>query len=77
MAFVTFTTRDDEIVEGSEVFTVTLDVPADAATLGVRKESPDVANITIIDDNDGMIQIAILLLAIYILCTYNSDQCEV
>ena len=58
MVFVTFTTRDDEIVEGSEIFMITLDVPADAAILGVRKESPDVANITIIDDNDGMIQIA-------------------
>ena len=55
MAFVTFSTRDDEIVEGNEVFTVTLDIPAAAALLGVQKKSPDVADITIIDDNDGMI----------------------
>lgn len=56
MAFVTFSTRDDEIVEGNEVFTVTLNVPVDSESLGVRKKSPDVANITIIDDNDGMIK---------------------
>ena len=55
MAFVTFSTRDDEIVEGNEVFTVTLDIPADSASLGVQKKSPDVADITIIDDNDGTI----------------------
>jgi len=55
MAFVTFSTRDDEIVEGNEVFTVTLDIPGNSALLGVQKKTPDVASITIIDDNDGMI----------------------
>lgn len=59
MAFVTFSTRDDEIVEGNEMFSVTLDIPADAASLGVQKKSPDVATITIVDDNDGMIQVII------------------
>lgn len=54
MAFVTFSTRNDEIVEGDEVFTVTLDIPANAMSLGVRKKSPDVADITIVDDNDGI-----------------------
>ena len=56
MAFVTFSTRDDEIVEGNETFMVTLDIPADAASLGVQKKSPDVAVITIVDDNDGIIK---------------------
>lgn len=55
MAFVTFSTRDDEIVEGNEMFTVTLNVPAEAASLGVRTKSPSVAVITIIDDSDGKI----------------------
>lgn len=54
MAFVTFSTRNDEIVEGNEVFTVTLDIPANAMSLGVRKKSPDVADVTIVDDNDGI-----------------------
>lgn len=52
MVFVTFSTRDDEIVEGNEMFTVTLNVPAEAASLGVRTKSPSVAVITIIDDSD-------------------------
>ena len=59
MAFVTFSTRDDEIVEGNEIFSVTLDIPAAAASLGVQKKSPDIATITIVDDNDGMIQVII------------------
>lgn len=52
MVFVTFSTRDDEIVEGNEMFTVILNVPAEAASLGVRTKSPSVAVITIIDDSD-------------------------